>query len=184
MPRRFDRQARRAKRTQRRGGDSGWQRYRMTQKLVSIGDDYHVENAAGERAFTVDGKALRVRDTLKMTDVETGDTYRIQERAVRVMDTMTIQKNGRKAATVKKALVTPIRDRFTVLLPGSSNLKVTGNVLDHEYRIQRDGERVAQVSKQWFRVRDSYGVEVAPGMDAGLVIAITVALDTMAHPSR
>jgi len=184
MARRFDRQARRAKRAQRRGGDSGWQRYRMTQKLVSIGNDYVVENAAGERVFTIDGKALRVRDTLKMTDVETGDTYRIKERVARVMDTMTINKNGRRAAAVKKAVITPVRDRFTVLIPGSSNLKVKGSVLDHEYRILRDGERVAEVSKKWFRVRDSYGVEVAPGMDAGLVIAITVALDMMAHPSR
>ncbi|WP_318571086.1 LURP-one-related/scramblase family protein [Salinigranum marinum] len=183
MARRFDRQARRAKRT-RRGGDPGWQRYRMTQKLISIGDDYDVENAAGERVFTIDGKALRVRDTLKMTDVETGDTYRIKERVVRVMDTMTIHKNGQRAAAVKKAVVTPIRDRFTVLIPGASNLKVKGNVLAHEYQMSRDGERVAVVSKKWFRVRDSYGVEVAPGMDAGLVIAMTVALDMMAHPSR
>lgn len=156
----------------------------MTQKLVSIGDDYYVEDEAGKRVFRIDGKALRIRDTLKMDDLESGDEYRIQERVVRIKNTMTIQKNGRKAATVKKAIVTPIRDRFTVDLPGIPNANVKGNILDHEYKILHDGERVAEISKKWFRIRDSYGIEVSPEADAGLVVACAVALDMMVHPSR
>jgi uncharacterized protein YxjI len=156
----------------------------MTQKLVSIGDDYSVENDAGERVFDIDGKALRLRDTLKMRDRTTGDEYTIQERVVRVKDTMTIKKNGQKAAVVKKAILTPIRDRFTISIPGNSNLQVKGNIFDHEYKLLRDGERVAEVSKKWFRIRDTYGVEVSPEMDAGLVVASTVALDMLVNPTR
>ena len=37
-------------------------RYRMREKLLSIGDDFWIETEAGERAFKVDGKALRVRE--------------------------------------------------------------------------------------------------------------------------
>jgi uncharacterized protein YxjI len=186
--RRARRQERRDARRPGRGGGratkQGWERYRMTQKLIAIGDDYDVENEAGERVFKVDGKALRVRNTLKMTDLESGDEYKIQERIARVRDTMTVQKNGRKAATVHKAVITPIRDRFTVSIPGQPDVKVQGNILAHEYRMLRDGERVAEVSKTWFRVRDSYGVEVSPRMDAGLAIACTVALDMMVNPTR
>jgi uncharacterized protein YxjI len=36
----------------------------MRQKLVSIGDDYWIEDDQGERAFKVNGKALRIRKTL------------------------------------------------------------------------------------------------------------------------
>ncbi len=42
----------------------------------------------------------------------------------------------------------------------SPGLKVHGNIGDHEYEIERDGDRVAQISKRWFRVRDTYGVEI------------------------
>jgi hypothetical protein len=42
-----------------RGG--GATRYQMRQRLVSIGDDYNIDNDRGEHAFKVDGKALRVR---------------------------------------------------------------------------------------------------------------------------
>lgn len=156
----------------------------MTQKLVSLGDDYYVENESGERVFRIDGKALRVRDTLVMEDLRTGDRYKLQTKLLRIRNTMTIAKNGRTAATVKRALITPIRDRFTVAVPESGELLIRGNVLDHEYRFKRSGDRVAEVSKKWFRVRDSYGIEVSPAVDAGLVVAATVALDTMANPGR
>ena len=51
-------------------------------------------------------------------------------------------------------------------------------------RSRRDGGKIAEVSKKWFRVRDTYGVEIAPGENAVLVLAVTVAVDTMAHPAK
>jgi hypothetical protein len=52
-------------------------------------------------------------------------------------------------------------------------MKAHGNVVDHEYEIERDGDTVATISKKWFRVRESYGVDVAAGEDASLILAIT-----------
>jgi uncharacterized protein YxjI len=43
---------------------------------------------------------------------------------------------------------------------------------------------VATVSKRWFRLRDSYGVEIASGQDNALILAITVVIDMMAHEGR
>lgn len=181
-------QRRKNRRAGLRGGErtdtEEWDRYKMTQRLVSIGDDYVVENQAGVPVFEVDGSALRLRETLKMTDLGTGDQYRIQERVARARETMTVEKNGERAATVHKAAVSPIRDRFSVSVPGMPNILVVGNVLDYEYRMVRDGERIAEISKDWFRLRDSYGIEVAPETDTGLLIACTVALDMMVKPKR
>ena len=46
-----------------RGGVDGT-KYRMREKMFAIGDDFWIENEEGERAFKVDGKALRIRGTL------------------------------------------------------------------------------------------------------------------------
>ena len=81
-------------------------------------------------------------------------------------------------ATVHKALI-GIRDRFTIDVDGGPDLKAHGNIVDHEYKIEQDGEVVAEVSKKWFRVRDTYGVEIQPGHDAGPILAITVCIDAM-----
>src|SRR5687768_8461525 len=38
-------------------------RFQMRERMISIGDDYWIEDADGQRAYRVDGKAARVRDT-------------------------------------------------------------------------------------------------------------------------
>ena len=85
---------------------------------------------------------------------------------------------------VKKALITPLRDRWTVKIKGGPDLDVQGNILDHEYTIGEGRDAVAEVSKRWFRVADTYGVEIRPGQDDALVLAVTTAIDMMAHPGR
>lgn len=40
---------------------------------------------------------------------------------------------------------------------------------------------MAEVSKRWFRVRDTYGVEIEPGQDATLILAVTICIDQMAR---
>jgi uncharacterized protein YxjI len=164
----------------RHDGGAG-SKYRMQEKVFSIGDDFWVEDEQGERAFKVNGKALRVRDTLVLEDPSGGELLSIQEKKVRVRDTMEIERGGHTVATVKKALVTPIRERFSIDVEGGEEMEAKGNVVDHEYTIERGGDHVAEVSKRWFRVRDTYGIEVAPGQDDALILAIAVCLDQMAH---
>jgi uncharacterized protein YxjI len=158
--------------------------YKMRQKMVSIGDDFYIENEAGERAFYVDGKALRIRETLVFKDMQGSDLYTIKEKLLHIKDTMDIYRGDEVAATVKKAIISPIRERWSVKIRDGPDLEVKGNILDHEYSIEEGRTTVAQVSKKWFRVRDTYGVEVAPGQDDALMLAITTALDMMAHPER
>ncbi len=66
-------------------------RYRMVEKLVSIGDDFFIENDQGQRVFKVDGKALRMRDTLVFRDMQGNEVCKIQERIARVRDSMEIE---------------------------------------------------------------------------------------------
>ncbi len=166
-----------------RGGSA--HRYQMRQKLVAFGDDFYIENEAGQKVFKVDGKVLRVRDTLLFRDMQGNELCKIQERMLRVKDTMEIEgPKGETLAMVKKALITPLRDRWTVKVKGGPDLEIQGNILDHEYRTGEGGRKVAEVSKKWFRLRDTYGVEIAPGQDDVVILAATVAVDMMAHPGR
>ena len=153
-------------------------RYRMVEKLVSLGDDFFIENDRGQHAFKVDGKALRMRDTLVFRDMQGNEVCKIQERIARVRDSMEIEgPGGQRLAMVHKAMITPLRERYTVNVNDGPDLEIQGNLLDHEYRIGN----VATVSKKWFRVRDSYGVEIAPGQNDLLLLAATVCIDQMSN---
>ena len=156
-------------------------RYQMRQKLISIGDDYWIDDEAGRHAFRVNGKALHIRKTFVLEDDSGHELAKIQERKLSVRDKMEIERDDRSLATVKKALV-GFRDRFVIDVEDGEEMKAHGNLVDHEYEIERHGDTVAKVSKKWFRVRDTYGVEIAAGEDDALVLAVAVCIDAMSHP--
>jgi len=148
----------------------------MRDDLLTFGDDFWIEDTHGNKAYKVDGKAVRVRDTLEFEDAHGNVQAKIQSRVARIADTMEVEDaHGKRAALVKKALITPVRERFTVKVADGPDLDIKGNILDHEYKI---GD-VAEVSKKWFRIRDTYGVEVSPGQDDAIILAVTVVIDQM-----
>jgi uncharacterized protein YxjI len=177
------RDRRKERSTERRDGSAT--AYRMRQKLASIGDDYWIEDGQGERVYKVNGKALRIRKTLVFEDATGNELLKIQERKVRVRDTMEIEDpSGKTVATVKKALISPLRERFVVEVDAGPDLEVQGNIVDHEYRITQAGTDVAEVSKKWFRIADSYGVEVVAVQDPVLILAVSAVIDSLTHEER
>jgi uncharacterized protein YxjI len=152
----------------------------MRERVFAIGDDFWVETGDGERAFKVDGKALRVRKTLVVEAPSGEELFTVRERKLTVRDKMTIERDGDTAATVKKALI-GLRERYNIDLDGGGELHTKGNIVDHDYEIERDGRTVARVSKHWFRARDTYGIEIASGENDAFLIAVTVCIDQMAH---
>jgi uncharacterized protein YxjI len=160
-------------------------RYQMRQRMISIGDDYDIQNDRGERVYHLDGKALRVRKTIRFEDMDRHELYKIQEKMLHIRDSMEIEgPDGKRLAMVHKAMITPLRERWVVDLEDGPDLHAQGNFVEHEYTIERDGDKVAEISKRWFRVRDTYGVEVAPGENDVLILATTAVIDSMAHPAR
>jgi uncharacterized protein YxjI len=176
------RQERREERRDDRRGGPGTMHFRMREKLVSIGDDYWIEDDNGQRVYKVNGKALRLRKTLLLEDAHGHELLKIQEKMLHIRDTMEIEDpEGHTVATVKKAMISPLRERWLVKVPDGPDYDVKGNIVDHEYKIECDDHKVAEVSKRWFRIADTYGVEVEAGQDPALIIAIAAVLDTTAH---
>ena len=155
--------------------------YRMREKMFAIGDDYWIETDGGERAFKVNGKAARIRDTFVLETPGGDELFTIQEKKLSVRDKMEIERGGHTVATVKKALVSPLRDRFSIDVEDGEDMEAKGNIVDHEYSIDRGGDKVAQVSKHWFRMRDSYGIEIAEDENDALILAVAVCIDQMSH---
>ena len=161
----------------RNRGERNAVHYQMREKLLAIGDDYWIEDDGGNKVFKVNGKAMRIRDTWILEDRDGKEVAKIREHKLSVRDAIKIELDGHEAM-VKKALV-GIRDRIHVEVSGGKDLKVHGNLVDHEYEVERDGDKIAEISKKWFRVRESYGVEVYDPADAVLVLAVTVAVDSL-----
>ena len=155
-------------------------RYKMREKLLSIGDDFWIETMKGRRAYKVDGKALRLRNTLVLEDPRGNAVYEIQAKVVAIKDTMAVSKpHGRDVAVVKHALISPLRDKMSANMADGPDIDIRGNILNHEYTMERRGKRIAEVSKKWIAIRDTYTVEVDAGEDDALILALTVVVEQM-----
>jgi uncharacterized protein YxjI len=157
---------------------TNFHRFQMQEKLASIGDDSWIEDDNGQRLYKVDGKALRVRETYILEDQAGQEVAKIQDKKLSIRDTMRVERGDETIATIHKRMI-GFRDRFEIEIENGEDLSAKGNVVDHEYEIKRDGDVVARISKKWFRVRDTYGVEIAEGEDEPLMLALTVAIDSI-----
>jgi uncharacterized protein YxjI len=94
-------------------------------------------------------------------ETDGGDrAFKVNGKALRVRDTLVLEgPGGDELFTIQEKKLS-VRDRF---------------------EIERDGHKVAEVSKRWFRVRDTYGIEVAAGEDDALLLAVAVCIDRMGH---
>jgi uncharacterized protein YxjI len=159
-------------------------RYQVKEKVFSIGDDFWITDEQGNDAFLVDGKALRLRQTFELKDSSGRVAATIKKKLVALRDSMEIERDGTVIATVRKALISPLHHRSTVELASGEELEAVGSILDKEFEIRSGGAVLARISRSWFRIRDTYGVETAPGQDDALLLAVAVCLDRIHHDEQ
>jgi uncharacterized protein YxjI len=156
-------------------------RYLVRERVFSIGDDFWITDEQGNQVFLVDGKALRLRATFELKDAAGVILATVKKKLIAVRDTMEIEHDGAVVATVRKALISPLRHRSVIDLADGSQLEAVGNLVDHEFDILAPGQPIAHISRAWFRIRDTYGVDIAPGQNDALILAIAVCLDRIHH---
>jgi uncharacterized protein YxjI len=156
-------------------------RYKMLQRLLSIGGDFTIEDDEGRPAFKVDGKVMKIRRTFVIEDMAGKEVATVRQKLLAVRKTMHVLRGDEEIATVRKALLTPFRQKYMVEVAGGEELEVQGEVLEHEYDVRRGDHVVARISKRWFTIRDTYGIEIADGEDDALLLAVAVAIDEISQ---
>jgi uncharacterized protein YxjI len=155
----------------------------MRERMFSIGEDFWIENEAGERAFLVDGKALRLRQTFELKGPGGEILAVIRKKVLSIRDTMVVERDGDTVAKVHKKLFSPLHHRMLIELADGQEWTATGDIIEKNYVIESDQGVVAQTSRKWFRIRESYGIEIAH-RDVPLVLSVAVAVDELAEDAR
>jgi uncharacterized protein YxjI len=151
--------------------------YVIKERLFDIGDDFDITDQDGHRLYHVDGKVLTLRDRLVIENPAGDEVAAVHRHLIALRPTYEVTIGGEKAAEVRRSFFTPFREKFTIDIPGPDDLEIKGDLLDHEFTVEREGRQVATVSKRWLSLRDTYGVEVADDQDHLLILASVLALD-------
>lgn len=157
-------------------------RYRMSTQLASLGTDFLVLNGAGDHVLRIDGYLISEEDTVCVEDIEGRVLYRAVAHLARQMDRLAIvDAQNVEVCAIVRTQVSPLRDLFAIEFPGGHELKVEGNVALHEFFISGPDGRIAEVSRRWFRARDSYGIEITPSQQDALLVTAIVAMNLMVN---
>src|SRR5512133_2151751 len=151
---------------------TGVNRYIMRQRVFAIGQDFRINNAAGQPMFKIDGKVRLVKESLKFRDMQGNLLYKLDERVLRIRESFDILKpDGQVAAKVHNAIIDPLREKFTIEIPGGEDMLTRGKVIWAQYDILRRGQPVGKISKQFSWIgRDQYVVDVLHGQDDCLIL--------------
>ena len=155
------------------------QLYVLNQKMISLTGDLWIEDAQGNHAFEVDGQLLSLRGTHVLKDVNGQALYEISKPlAPHLHDTISITKGGQAAATVQKAVFNLAGDKFKITLANGQQLTLKGDFMDREFQVKdQAGQVVMTASRAWFSMHDAYGVQISPGFEVPLGLAIAIALE-------
>lgn len=157
-------------------------KYLVRDKMLALGDDYWIEDEDGRHAFLVDGKALRVKDKLELKDPDGRILITLREKLFSFRDAMTLERDEERLAVIRRKRFSLLRNHFRVTLVEGTELDVSGRILDREFKVEYEGELLALVSRQWYRVRETYAVDVIrEDADAALLIAVAVCVIRMAE---
>ncbi|MFF4701020.1 LURP-one-related/scramblase family protein [Streptomyces chattanoogensis] len=157
-------------------------RYLVRDRIFGIGDDYWIEDDRGRHAFLVDGKALRLRETFELKDPQGRVLVTLRKKMLALRDTMTLERDDQPLATIRRKRLSLLRNHYRVELADGTGLDVSGKILDREFAVEYDGELLAEISRRWLSVRDTYGVNVVrEDADPALLIAIAVCVIRLAE---
>ncbi len=156
-------------------------RFQLREKIFALGDDFTIKDERGEDVYAVDGKVFTLRDTLYLNDMAGNRLATIRRRLLSLGRVYEI-RCGEAVTVVHKHLFTFFRAKFTVDVPGPGDLLAAGNFLDYEYDFTDGaGQRVATVSRRWFSLTDTYGIEIDDEQDEVMILAACVVIDRCCH---
>ncbi len=158
-------------------------RYKVTEKIFAIQDGFKVTDENDKQVYNFKSKLLDLGDDLIMNNLETGEEYLLDNKIFKIFAEYRIKKNGKELAKVKRKFAI-LGTKFEITTP-AGNYSIQGSLFDYNFSINDEsGNTVTTVSKKYFAIRDTYGVEIADNVDHDIMIAIVVIIDQVLHDAN
>ncbi len=165
-------------------GVDSWSRYLLQEKIFSIGTDFWIENERGEQVYKVDGKAFSLRNAFVLQDASGNEILSGESKLLSFVPTVNLERGGQPYASISKRPFTFLHPTYDIAVAGGPTYEADGDITNHEYGVSGPAGQVAQISRAWFSIRDSYGVAVAPGADVPLLLAAAVCIEEISERER
>lgn len=154
-------------------------RYIIKQKIISIKDNYLIEDESGNIVFTIRRQIISVFKKWFINDAQQNNLALIKNKVFTIMPQYEIFLNDGIYAKVRKRF--KLFGHAFDIESDAGNYIMKGNFLSHEFEVYKGDKVVANVSKKWIAWADTYGVEIDDNENKILLLAIIIIIDTCIH---
>lgn len=154
--------------------------YQVKQKIWAWSEGFKILDQNGDLAYVVNGKPFSWGENLSFQDIYGSEVAVIVQKLLSFQPSYEIYKNGFLFAQVIKEF-SWFNTKFTLDVPGPNDYKVTGSFWEYEYEFSREGRTVAQISKSFWSLSDTYGVSIVSGEDDISILCAVIVIDLVCH---
>lgn len=153
-------------------------RYHLRERAWSLTEDFLVRDDAGNAVFEVRGKFFHIGDDLVLFDRFSGqELVHIKQRVISLLPHYDIYRAGQHWASVREQ-IRLFGERFKVQGENGMVFHIHGDIWRWNFAVSDDnGNQIGRVSRQLSIFRDSYAIDVAPGVDAPFIIALAIVIE-------
>jgi uncharacterized protein YxjI len=160
----------------------GGMRYLVQERILATGGDFWVTDEQGNHVYFISGQTMGASQTFDLRDKSGAFVASVRKERWGSRDTMNIGRDGAMIARVQRAAFSPVHHRSVIKLASGGELEATGNFLERESEIRSGDAVLAKISRSL--LHDRYAVDVSPGQDDALMIAIAISMDRIEADER
>lgn len=145
----------------------------MKQKVFSWADRFTIKDEYGADKYYVEGQVFSFGKKLRVYDLVGNEVAYIEQQIFTFLPRFYVYVNGSKVAEIIKefSFFTP---RYSVEGLGWD---VEGSFMAHDYWINKNGNEIIRISKEWMTWGDSYQIDIQEKEDEIIALAVVLAID-------
>ena len=152
----------------------------IQQKVFSFGDKFHIYDEDGSVKYTCEGEVFTLGKKLHVYNVYEEEVAYIEQQLFQFLPTFKVFVGGAEVAEIVK--------EFSLFFPKyyvkGLEWSVDGELFAHDYSINRDGVKIAELYKEWLTFGDCYCMDINDDYDEVLALAVCLAIDACISASR
>lgn len=153
-------------------------RYQLSQKFLSIAGRFEVKDIDGNLKYIATGKFFSITKSFNVTTESGKHVAVIKQKLFSFRPTFYVHLSNGTRVKVMKTFLPLFKSQFLVTYD-DIEIIASGNFLTHEFNFTLNNVVIAQVSKKWFSLTDSYGLEVVKAEHSELAICILLVIDAI-----
>lgn len=145
----------------------------IKQHIMALSEKFTISNARDEVIYFAQGSFMKVPKTFTIENENHKEVAFITKKILSLFPTFEVEVEGKQVAVIRKEF-SLFKAKYQIEGQG---LQVEGNWWDMDFAVRKDGHVIGEVHKQWFKVRDTYEIQIADEAYELILVAIVLAID-------